>query len=216
MKHKTLYIISLLLIFVSCNKKNKELIITGTVKTSSTSANIQGANVTLSGKIIESGKWTNSYSQLATTTSDNNGKYTLTLDAVRVSEYKLSFTKENYIDDVKIMQPDDVSTDNDNIIDVLLAVKSFLNINVKNIYPINENDYLSLTLSGDFKTCTSCCTDEKFEFKGTNIDQNILCICPGSQNIVLNWDILKGGSVSSHIDTLLVNNFDTANYVINY
>ncbi len=210
------YIILLLFLFVSCNKNNKEIIITGTVKSNSTSVNLQGVNIILSGKVIESGKWTNSYSQLATTTSDNTGKYTLKLDAVRVSEYKLSFIKENYIDDVRNMQPDEISIDNDNIINVNLDIKSFLNISVKNINPVNDNDYISLTLSGYFKTCTSCCSDEKFEFKGTNISQNILCICPGNQNVVLTWDVLKAGSVNSYSDTLFVSDNDTVSYIINY
>jgi len=201
---------------LSCNKKNKQIIISGTINNNATSTNLQGVNVVLSGKVIESGKWTNSYSQLATITSDNNGKYTLKLDAVRVSEYKLSFIKENYIDDVRIMQPDEISIDNDNTINVNLEIKSFLNIKVKNVYPVSDNDYMSLSLSGYFKTCTSCCSDEKFDFNGTNIDQNILCICPSSQNIVLNWNVLKGGSVNSYIDTLLVSDFDTINYAINY
>ncbi len=216
MKNTFIYIIIIVFIASSCKKKNKEIIITGTVINSVKSEQLNNVNVILSGKIIESNKWTNSYSKLASTNSDNNGKYTLKLDAVRVSEYKLSFIKENYIDETKIIQPDDISTDKENVVNADMYIKSFIDIKINNTNPVNQNDYMSLTLSGYFKNCTSCCTDEKFEFKGQEINQNIICICPGNQNIILNWDILKSGSVNSYKDTLFVGNIDTVNYIINY
>jgi len=216
MRSILLYTTLLLIILVSCKKKSNEIIITGIVADNVSAEYLSNVNIVLSGKVIESGKWTNSYSQLATSSTDNNGKYTIKLDAVRVSEYKLSFSKDNYIDEIKIMQPDDISTDNENTINVNLYLKSFLNLSVKNKYPVNSNDYMSFKLSGNFKSCTSCCSNEKFEFSGTDINQNILCICPSNQNIIINWDVLKGGSVNSYSDTIFIGQGDTTNYLLNY
>lgn len=215
LKIKLLYITLLIFLLLSCNKNKNQIIISGLV-TDTENSKISDVNIALYGKIIESGKWTNSFSEIATTKASSSGEYTLKLESVRVSEYKLTFTKDKYIDDIRIMQPNDITTENDNIINVVLDKKSFIKIQVKNQYPVNENDNLSLKLIGEFKNCSECCNDEKYTFLGTNINQNVVCVCPGSQNITLNWDILKTGSISSHSEILYVNDYDTTNYIINY
>ena len=213
--NKAILILSVILL-LSCNKKEENIVISGIITDNSKTEIIANAKIILMAKIMESSSYSSTFTTLETVYTDEKGEYKINIDAVRATEYKISISKENYFDKTENYSPDDISISEENNINLFLNSVAYIKINVNNIAPTTASDYMFFSIFGLTENCYDCCSEETFEFNGENISEIINCKIPGNQNIAIEWNAKSGSDMILYNDTLFINKFDTTSYNLNY
>ncbi len=213
---KKLIIILLAIVFLSCNKKEENIIIGGIITGNYKTETIANANIVLMAKLMESSSYSSTFTTLETVYTDEKGEYIINIEAVRATEYKISVFKENYFDKTEIYSPDDISISEENSINIFLNSIAYIKINVNNLLPAIASDYMFFSIFGLTENCYDCCSEEKFEFYGENVSEIIKCKIPGNQDVAIQWNVKSGSDMILYKDTFFVNKFDTTSYNINY
>lgn len=166
----------LVALFVSC-KKNKEItiILSGNISDPNFNKKVSGASVTLLSKKVENGAYNTNYKTIATTTSDVNGNYSFTFTRETVIDYKLQISKENYFTHEEIISPDDISTENGNIIDISFIPQSWVRLKITNTNPYSANDRLDFSFYENTYDCESCCNTPAITLYGNDVDTTFKC-----------------------------------------
>lgn len=201
--------------FISCKKKEDKNIISGVAINQQTQQAIGGVRVELSAKEIANGTWSSQYTSISTLYTQSDGSFSFTFDNIRVSNYKLSFSKTNYITDDYIISPDLVQPGNEYKTTYNIHFESWLKIIIKNNTPAYTGDNLAFQLKAGSVNCPNGCDDAVHNYSGI-IDSTHLCKIYGSQNAIIEWNYSYYSIHQRHIDTIWIQPADTTYYFINY
>lgn len=200
------YYIFTLLVFgllTSCKKETPNFTISGTIHDNSFSKGLINAEI----KLYEVEIGTTQEKLVLTSSSDNNGNYSLNFERNKVEKYILKINKENYFEKTETIYFSTLTTNNDNIKNYSIDAKSWVNLHF-----ININQDLSKSIEYG-KTigkndCTECCTSTKETISNT-LEENIICINNGNStySVLVISDTLKTYSI-------ITTAFDTVNLEI--
>jgi len=215
-------IISFLILFICivgfltyCKKKDDKNIISGITINQQTLQPVSGVKVELSAKKIINGTWSSQFSSISTFFTQSDGSFSFTFDNIRVSDYKLSFSKTNYFSDDYVISPDQVEPGNEYKNTYYIHFESWLKIIIKNNPPAYSGDNLSFQLKSGSVNCPDGCDDIIHNYSG-NMDTLHVCKIYGSQSAVIEWTYSYNTIHQQHIDTLWIQPADTTLYYINY
>ena len=145
------------ILFFSCKRKEEHIIVIGQTFDNEQNVPLQNAKITLYGKKIESGSWTSSYSTLGTDFSDAQGNYSIEIENIKVSDFKIEITKDNYFTDIAEYKSDDISK-GDNVLNFRLHSIAYVKLYIKNSNPATTQDL--------------------FKYKITNFENIVLNVAP--------------------------------------
>lgn len=211
-----LFLILLITISFSCKKKTDKLLVSGNLCDPNKSAAISDVKVNLSGKIIDGGTWNSSYTTLAEANTSQSGDFNIETDNVRVSDFKLSLTKPDYIASEIIIGSEEILPNEDYHNNYILYSESFLQVFVKNQNPVNSYDQMKYRILNGLAVCNNCCTSDYLTFSGDNVNDTILCIVPGNQNITIEWQVIKNSTPNTYSQTVFIEEFSTVDFSISY
>ena len=203
-------------IIYSCRKDKTKITINGTVYDPNSNAYVIGANVTISASGVSSGYYNSSYTDIATTTTDANGKFTFHFDKEKSAGYRIYISKSNYFDNTIDVSGADLEPGIPYSPTYNLNTKAFIKLRVKNALPNNSNDQIIYSYSSGYLSCYECCSNTNCIGYGVNYDSTLTCKTYGNQNVIIFWHSIKGSGDVLHYDTIYCSAFDTTNFQILY
>lgn len=211
-----LIVMSCLYCFFSCKKENNNVTINGNVYDPNTNVYVSNARVILSSNTPSSGFYSNTYTELASATTDNSGSFRFEFKKERAIGYRITILKDNYIDISLDIPGDDWSANNTYTPTYYIKPVGYLSLHIRNTSPINSADYIRYSFAMENPSCNTCCTDVIHYGNGVNYDTTYTCKTYGSQPVIANWLVSKMGQITLHADTFFCQPFDTTHYEINY
>ncbi len=206
--------LSVFLLF--CKKKEDTLIISGNAINEQMGQPVAGMSIALYAKTVTDGTWNTQFSLIATQSTESDGSFTFKFKKVRVSEFKLIFSKNGYFQDEYIIQPDLVVAGEDYHSNYPVHFEAWLKLIFKNNPPSSPNDIVSYRFLKGSATCPSGCNDSLTYLYGANIDTYHICKLYGSQNAVIEWNYSSNYSHQQHIDSVWAQPGDTTIHNINF
>lgn len=200
----------------SCKKKNDKLTISGVAYNTESSNNASDINVALYKRDLSNNTWNGQYTLIASQNTNLNGEFSFQFDNIRVSDYKLIFSKTGYFTSEYIINPENVKKGENYSETYNVHYESWLKLSIKNYPPSDVNDVISYRLIKGSISCTNGCADTLKYLYGQNVDTTTLCRIYGHQIVVLEWNVTNGSNHLQHIDSLLIPESDTIKHNLFY
>lgn len=204
------------LTFYSCKKNSDNMIdLTGSIYDEINSFPIEGVSVLLEIKPFGGNSFSNSFDEIAITETNLNGEYFFSFQNSNAVEYRLTFTKHGCFSEQIVINPDQLSISENNVINATLYSSSYLVLNITNNTPFNNEDEITLstTLIG---ANVGSCFNNIVTMVGSIADTTIECEVYGNQMIEFDYFVTKNNFTNSFSDNVFCSSGDTLYKYINY
>lgn len=197
----------------SCNK-NKTIqyefggIITGAL----TDTPISGVSVKISQKTVNNGVSSNEFSLIGSASTGASGAFNISFDREMVTEFLLTFRKDNYFDLDIVESSANVTTAEINTYNEELDPKAWVTFDIENTFP-NEADHFKLVTQTFREGCSECAVNMTTEFYGS-LDTNITYATTAAEYVKFTYINVTEGS--SKVDSVYTTPFETTVYEIIY
>ena len=202
--------------FFSCKKNSDNMIdLSGTISDKINSFPIEGVNVLLEIKPFGGSSFSNSFDEITTTETNTNGEYLFSFQNSNAVEYRLTFTKQGCFSEQIVINPDQLSISDNNVIDATLYSSSYLVLNITNNTPFNNDDQITLntTLIG---ANVGSCFNNIVTMVGSSVDTTIECEVYGNQMIEIDYFVTKDNFTNAFSDNVFCSSGDTLFKYKNY
>lgn len=199
----------------SCKKDPDMVKVNGTVIENYVGGAISGASIVLQGKGVNTGIYSTGFSDLASTTSDASGSFSLEFEKKPYSEYRFIISKPNYFSEFVNVASTAIDGSSYNG-QLKLSAIATLHFVIKNINPVSGEDYINLVITQQPASCSDCCTTSQINLPGMAVDTSFYCTTHGNHSIILMKTIKHGGSQVISVDTIAAQAFQTQEVIINY
>ena len=214
MKLLILYALIFITIF-SCKRKEEHIFVIGQTYDNEQNVPIQNVKVVLYGRKIESGSWSSTYTKLGSDVSDAQGSYSIDIENIKASDFKIELTKDNYYSHAVEYKTDDISKGN-NVFNFGLHSIAFVKLYIKNSNPATNQDLFTYKITNFENNCFDCCTDSSYTYVGQNVDEYKKCKTYGAFNLIIKYTVRKNNEIKEYVDSVLTTPFDTITHNINY
>ncbi|MDG2369392.1 MAG: hypothetical protein P8M12_02005 [Flavobacteriales bacterium] len=189
--------------------------LSGTISDKINSFPIEGVNVLLEIKPFGGSSFSNSFDEITTTETNTNGEYLFSFQNSNAVEYRLTFTKQGCFSEQIVINPDQLSISDNNVIDATLYSSSYLVLNITNNTPFNNDDQITLntTLIG---ANVGSCFNNIVTMVGSSVDTTIECEVYGNQMIEIDYFVTKDNFTNAFSDNVFCSSGDTLFKYINY
>jgi hypothetical protein len=167
---KVIYLIALLISFVSCEKGQADFVLRGTLTDITLNVPHQNALVEIY-KVPVGSSVTTKIGELVT---GSDGKYTFTFKRDKTEKYVLKIQKEGYFDLEKNVYFSELSIESDNIRNYSTTAKSWVKLRFINQNPSSQDHLIFIKQLGK-EDCLDCCSAAEQNFYGA-LDTTIYCI----------------------------------------
>ncbi len=206
----------IIIIFITCNKDEKEIEVKGRVYDPQLVKYLSGATVRISSSKIVSGVYNSNYQEITSATTDKDGNFSFTIAVEKVSGYRLNVNKDDYFDYTVDIEPE-ILEENDTYSDSYnLYPECYINLHVKNVTPFDGNDKISYKFTSGTLNCFQCCNDGITTGNGKNYEETKICRVHGNQYVGINWIVTKNSNTFSSSDSIYCPAFQTVYYQIHY
>ena len=215
MKHIILLIFGLT-ILMSCKKKTSEIDISGTLFDPNAGEYIVGAVVSVQATGIVDGIYNAGYTTITSGTTDQNGQFSFIIDESAYDSFRFTFIKDGYYITQEIHSASNIDPEHPFSKTFNFYTKSYIKLNVKNIYPFDDQDKISIYFQNPPSTCPECCSADAIQMTGMNIDTVINCTSYGNYYLILSYSYTKNNNTHIFNDTLLTQAFDTTYHSVHF
>ena len=200
----------------SCKKDADKYIFTGKIKNGNTGVTVDNANITLYAQTLESNSWNTTYNKIKSVSSSQEGIYRIEVDEFKASSFMIGIEKTNYIDASEIINPDNVKPNSEYYNDYIIYSEAIIKYHFYNSTPYDDNDILKYKIKNGTYDCSYCCGDTYNTLNGSSIDTVIICTISGSQNISIEYQIIKNGVMQLETKQYDIPAIDTVYIEYNY
>ena len=213
---KKLLFFSVIFLFFSCRKNaDTRIDVSGSISDRINNSLIDNVDVLLEVKDVGGTTFSNSFSTLETTKTNGNGSYEFSFQNRNALEYRLTFSKEGYFTDHKLINPDLLQVDQVNTIDFDIYSSCYLLLNLNNTFPFNGSDEIILNADLISSSVGSCFTNI-VNMVGANADTIIECQVYGNQMVKFDYFVTKDNFTNSYSDSVFCSAGDTLTKYIFY
>lgn len=205
----------LILVVSGCKKDPDRIVIEGEVFDPVQSVYVGNADVFLTGKVFEGGVFNPDPVVIASTVSDNSGKFSIDVEQIKASDFKLQIVKELYFTHEKSLTINEIASGKAYQSSFDLFPVGWLSLRVENTKPFNSSDLISYRIISDNPLCYDCCSDIYNKGKGTDYDSVTVCRSKGGKQFIISWYVYKGDTTVDSV-SLVMPVFDTLFYHLKY
>ncbi|PZE17857.1 hypothetical protein DNU06_04355 [Putridiphycobacter roseus] len=198
--------------FTGCKKEAILYKIEGNVSDQISNGPIPNLNIQLFQRVYQSGVLNNNYTYLTEVTADDNGNYAFEFERTLIYDIKLVIEDTKYYTKEVIIEQQDLSTEDVNMVNLGVEAKGWLKMILNNNY-VSPDEQLNIFKTG-FKTdCEACCTIGNTTFYETG-DTSLTCAVTGGSTVkIVYGEATAGSSFTEEIECV---RFDTTFFTINY
>ncbi len=202
----------LLLINSACKKDPIQYTFKGTLTDQLGGAPVPNVQVKISQLEFTSTSTNANFTTVASLNTNSSGYYESTFDRVKVSDFKIELNKSGYFIQENLINPADVSTEEDNTFDFVLEPQSWIHFQFTNFLPVSS-DQLTLILLNFKENCSGCAPDDYLYFPG-EVDTNLYFTTTAGEYVKFIYIDEESGNSNS--DSVYATPFDTVSYSFNY
>ncbi len=213
------FILLCIISILSCKRNKDNMIdISGTVKNKISNNNIGDVQAILEFKEFGGTSYSNSYSEIETTTTHQNGTYSFIFENRNAIEFRIKFSNEQFYSEEIIINPDDLDITDINIHDITMYSKSYLILNINNSNPFNNQDQLVLNFNNliSIPSGPGACFSNIISLTGATADTTIECQVYGGQNANFDYFVTKNNLTNQYNGSVFCTDGDTIIKSINY
>ena len=216
MPTKKFFVISLLFFLFFNSKKNKKPSFQIEVQTIdfNTELPINDIKVNLSSKSLSGSTYSTSFLLIDSQTSNLNGISNLNTEYSTIIEFKIETEADNYQSYKLSINPDDLMKDDVNHILIKLQSTAFVNINIKNQFPLNSQD--EIVFNSTRPNCPDCIQIPALVLSGIQIDTSINGLILGNQYFKYSYITTKNNVTTQYIDSAYCSQGSQANVLISF
>ena len=206
--------LALCLLLVAC-KKDTVLMqqISGAVSVRNINTQGSAATVKVYSQKLTSSSLNNGYTLLGTTTTDAQGKFTLSFERLRTAKYKITAEKANFFSSEVFVSSDLVEKTTNYVAYLSVYPKAELELIISNVVPATPGNYLGLKPLDDL--ACACCFPDGFTYRGVG-DTTIICDWYGAQNFSYKYTKSNEEGLKQVVDSLFLNPFERNTIQINF
>ena len=202
------------LALIACKKDTSlKQTIQGKVYEQNINAGSANASVIIFSKKLSGGSINNTFTVVASTTTDSEGNYTVEFDRERTAEYKIEVSKESFFTLSSILSADVVEQSKTYTKQLNIYPIAMLEIRVNNLPPGTGANYLGFKPLDEI-SC-ACCISEGFIYKGTG-DTTVFCNWYGGQNFPFKYTISNENGLKQFTDTTFLKPFENNILELNF
>jgi hypothetical protein len=212
-----LLLASMLFSVFGCEDKDADrIILSGTVYDQLQKIPLAGAEVLLTGKVIQGGTFNPDPSTIAVAFTDANGSFSINTGQLKASDLVLKVVKENYFTLSKELTSNDLSAGKPYQADQYLDPVGWIRLRVQNVNPGDATDLITYRILSDNPACSDCCNSTYVQGEGPHYDQKSVCRTKAGTTATVIWNIHKWNFSTSDTTILNIPLFDTIAYKITY
>ncbi len=212
-----LLMVSVFITVQGCADKDADrIIVTGNVFDKLQQIPLAGAEVMLTGKVIQGGTFNPDPSTIAVAFTDANGSFSINIGQVKASDMVLKVVKENYFTLSKELTIKDLSAGNPYHADHHLDPSGWIRLRVQNVNPGDATDLITYRILSDNPVCAGCCTSTYVQGQGPQYDEEIICRTKAGTTATVLWNIHKWNFSTADTALLQIPLMDTVSYHISY
>lgn len=206
----------LCVLLLSCSKKDDGIVISGTIIDSNQGVDIGGVSVEIWAQKIESGIFSAHYDNYGTQITDEKGRFSFNLENQTYASIKLTFSQTYYYYWESFIDGREVNNKYLHDETYEMQPKAWIEFVVKNINPIDLEDYFEFRIMNGTTECEFCCENDLIIFSGMEVEQEWLCQMVGHTNINISWNSRKGGTQKGDKKIIFLPAFDTTRVELLY
>lgn len=202
-------ILSLLALF-SCKKKDLDFVIKGNIKSATTAAGIENAEIKVYTYTVGNGV----KSLQESLSTNSSGDYEFSLERSKFETLLIEINTEKYFKQEIEVPFDQLTTEEDNVYNRDLSPQSWVAFVLKNEAPKSNSDVLKIQKVSGKTNCDDCCPNQTTFYNG-EIDTTVYCPNDGESYLKFYW-WAEGESTMNGVDSIYTTSFDTLTHYINY
>ncbi len=204
-------------LFSSCREDSPLVYkIYGFIHDSQSGVPISNVQIELKGKRLSGGTFNSNFQPIAEGVSDETGRYELEFPRELFSELEIEGSKPSYIGFQEILEVNEEKLLQGESFNAEVSPVAYLNLNVKNVSPLDDQDRLTLTyLDSQVENC-DCCPANPQIFIGMNVDTSLNCITIGDRLLEYTYLVSKSGNSFSVNESIYLIPFEITEIEINY
>ena len=211
-KSRFFIIVSLAVVLIGCKKDPIQYKFSGTI-TDNVSANyIEGVDVIIKQLEVNNSVTTTVFTSAGSDITDSQGHYEMTFERKKVSEFKMTITKDGFFKKEISISAGDVSSENENVLNYELDAKSVINFDIENTGLSDPGDEFLIILYNYRLGCEGCASVDYNYFNGI-VDTNFQVSTTAGGYFKFTYSQI---GVNSYTDSVYLPPFDTVNYAIDY
>ncbi len=197
---------------IACKKKEIQYTFEGNITENLGNTPLSSVKLSLFQRIISNGLASETFDLVASTTTDSNGNFAVSIDRDKVLEFKLKFEKPNYFPLELVESSAEISTENVNMFNETLDAKSWISLEINNLFPL-ETDHFKLILQRFRENCDECAVNTTTDFYGS-LDTTLTYATTAGEYVRIIYVNVTAGT--STIDSVYTTPFETISYPIVY
>ena len=197
MKYKVAIFILLNLILQGC-KPDSEYEVAGTVVDGKNGAPVSKAKVFVEFSKLENGAYSNAFTPIAETETDEGGNYRVEFEAEKVVEYRVRVSRDGFFALSDTIDRNEWRANEANTFPITLYRSTDINFR---FFAGNSGVTVLFKLYPDSPGCTNCCSESNYVFSG-KIDTSFSCPVYGNQIIDYELTRITGVQSSQEIGTI--------------
>lgn len=204
------FLLMIILVLSSCKKKDaNSYIIEGVVNDESLNGVLANASITL----LERKAGDFNYVELTSTTSDSEGKYKLSFQRNRVTDYKVVLKKDKYLSRESLILPQNLTLGKSNEFNWSMAAISWVKIHLQNVDTVNNYDEFIYQKIDGSTDCEGCCPNIELHFYGA-LDTTFFCVAEGNRSFSYYYELRNSTTLGNEQKITIP--FDTISFETTY
>ncbi|WP_070137324.1 hypothetical protein [Crocinitomix algicola] len=196
----------------SCKKNEIQYHFNGKVTNQLDNSAVNDATVNLGQRKVQNGGTSPDFYQAASVNTSQSGVYDITIDREMVSAFEFEVKKENFFDMVFERTTASITTDGVNSIDIELEPKSWVEFDIENLFP-EDDDHFRLFTIGFKENCAGCASNAGQNYYG-DLDTVIRYVTTAGKYVKFTYINVNSGE--STTDSVFTTPFETITYPIVY
>ncbi|MBW7866899.1 MAG: hypothetical protein H3C31_01090 [Brumimicrobium sp.] len=191
-----------LLGIASCKKKELSFTFKGKVTAAYTNQGLEGVQI-----YIYASNLANNTSKSATAYTNANGEYEIVLERLKFDKVSIEASKNLHFSEKKLIKFDDLSTQNDNIVNFTMNAKAWARITAQNLNDPQPGDNFKILKLGGKVDCEECSPNGKYTFWYDAFNSSYIFINDGQT--YFKYYYWYNDTVVHGLDSILTTPFDT-------
>ena len=151
------------------------------------------------------------------TTTDENGNYSLEFEPVAAGEFSLRLSKDGYHSNITDFMPEETASEYEK--NLLIPKAGYIHFKIRNAYGAHtgdENDVARIKVDGINPLCSECCSSDYYSFAGLDVNDEFVCNIVAGDEITINRYLVRNGTSEYKSRKYICEQGDTINYTWNY
>lgn len=204
-------------VYMGCQKDDQKIRITGNIMDIKQNITLEEVEVILSAKLISNGVFNPFHTVVTSVKTDSEGNYSINIDKIKGSEFKIEIKKSNYFKIEEEVADDEIMGGKEYNKNFQLYPIGYLNLHIKHHYPpMAGSDVISYAVINSELDCDACCSKEYKQGTLLFFETTEICQFHALDSAKIVWHITKQGNYSMDSAVIAIPLFDTAYHEILY